>query len=471
VLAPHGPLRLSSVGFRDTPLVGAGLAEARRLLAESLEQGALGFSTGLSYYPNSYSDTAELAALNETVAAHGGVYVVHVRNHNNDRAPGGTGVSEALEVGRRSGVAVHVSHYRTHPANAGQAAELMEEIDAAKADGVDVTLETYPYAAPATVPGYFLAGEFHEGGVDALLGRLADRRLRPRLLHSMRTLFPGALAGSAWTWIDHPQLRRFEGMAMAEAAAAQGCSVEAHVLDVMLESGLACGFRYQPPASVTVTRQIEADIVPLLSRADYTVGSDGIPFSGGLPHPRAYGTFPRILGRLRRRHNAPLEHLVRSMTGLPAARFRITDRGLLREGAFADITLFNPDTIIDTASYEDPTAAPAGIPCVIVNGRLAVEGGLGVHLVLVHVDGAVDELHHRLDQPRVASEAAERLVVGVGRERGAGDAARLAPHLLAVEGVDLVRGGPQQRRLRGRVAQDGRPRDATRCSGSATSLV
>ena len=375
VLAPHGPVRLSSVGFRDTPLVGEGLAAARRLLAESLEQGALGFSTGLSYYPNSYSDTEELAALNETVAAHGGVYVVHVRNHNNDRAPGGTGISEALEVGRRSGVAVHVSHYRTHPANAGRAAELMEEIDAAKADGVDVTLETYPYAAPATVPGYFLAGEFHEGGIDALLGRLADGRLRPRLLHSLRTLFPGALEGSAWTWIDHPQLRRFEGMAMADAAAAQGVSVEEHVLDVMLESGLACGFRYQPPASVTVTRRIEADIVALLSRADYTVGSDGIPFSGGMPHPRAYGTFPRILGRLRRRHNAPLEHLVRGMTGLPAERFQITDRGLLREGAFADITLFNPDTIIDTASYEDPKAEPSGIPYVLVNGQLAVEGG------------------------------------------------------------------------------------------------
>ena len=127
VLAPHGPVRLSSVGFRDIPLVGDGLAEARRLIAESLEQGALGFSTGLSYYPNSYSDTEELVALNETVAQHGGVYVVHVRNHNNDRAPGGTGITEALEVGRRCGVAVHVSHYRTHPPNAGQVAELMEE--------------------------------------------------------------------------------------------------------------------------------------------------------------------------------------------------------------------------------------------------------------------------------------------------------------------------------------------------------
>lgn len=376
VLAPHGPIRLSSVGFRDVPLVGDALAEAQRLIAESIEQGALGFSTGLSYYPNSYSDTEELVALNQTVAAHGGVYVVHVRNHNDDRAPGGTGITEALEIGRRTGVPVHVSHYRTHPNNAGRVAELMAEIDEAKGDGVDVTLETYPYAAAATVPGYFLAGEFHEGGVDALLERLADAELRPRLLESMRTLFPGALEGSAWTWINHPNLRRFEGVAMAEAAASQSLSVEEHVLEVMLESGLACGFCYLPPASVTVTRQIEADVMALLRRPDYTVGSDGIPFTDGMPHPRAYGTFPRILGRLRRRHTTiPFEHLVRGMTGLSAERFKITDRGLLREGAFADIAVFNADTLIDGASFEDPKAPPAGMEYVIVNGQIAVERG------------------------------------------------------------------------------------------------
>ena len=375
VLAPHGPVRLSSVGFRDTPLVGDALATAQRLLAESLEQGALGFSTGLSYYPNSYSDTDELIALNEIVAAHGGVYVVHVRNHNNDRAPGGTGITEALEIGRRTGVAVHVSHYRTHPNNAGQVADLMAEIDAAKANDVDVTLETYPYAAPATVPGYFLAGEFHEGGIDALLERLADQELRPRLLESLRTLFPGALAGSAWTWINHPNLRRFEGMSMADAAASQGLSVEEHVLEVMLEAGLACGFRYLPPDSVSVTRQIEADVMALLRRPDYTVGSDGIPFVDGMPHPRAYGTFPRILGRLRRRHTIPIEHLVRGMTGLAAERFKILDRGILREGAFADIAVFNADTLTDTASYEDPKAEPVGMEYVVVNGALAVDQG------------------------------------------------------------------------------------------------
>ena len=162
---------------------------------------------------------------------------------------------------------------------------------------------------------------------------------------------------------------------MADAAASQGLSVEEHVLEVMLESGLACGFRYLPPESVTVTRQIEADVMALLRRPDYTVGSDGIPFTDGMPHPRAYGTFPRILGRLRRRHTIPLEHLVRGMTGLPAERFRITDRGVLREGAFADITLFDADRLMDGASFEDPKAEPSGVEYVLVNGQIAVERG------------------------------------------------------------------------------------------------
>ena len=205
--------------------------------------------------------------------------------------------------------------------------------------------------------------------------RLADAELRPRLLESLRTLFPGALAGSAWTWIDHPNLRRFEGMSMADAAASQGLSVEEHVLEVMLEAGLACGFRYLPPDSVSVTRQIEADVMALLRRPDYTVGSDGIPFVDGMPHPRAYGTFPRILGRLRRRHTIPIEHLVRGMTGLAAERFKILDRGVLREGAFADIAVFNADRLTDTASYEDPKAEPVGMEYVVVNGAIAVDQG------------------------------------------------------------------------------------------------
>lgn len=373
-LVPHGPVRLGAVGFHDQPLKGPTLAAAESIIRQGMEEGACGLSTGLSYYPNSYSDTDELVALNRVVAENGGVYVVHVRNHNDDRAPGGSGITEALEIGRRSGVKVHVSHYRTQPDTAGQVDELMAEIDTAKADGVDVTLECYPYPAGATVPGYFLPGDFHEGGPDALLARLESPDGRAAAIDALRTLFPGALDRGSWTWLASDQNQNLGGMAFADVAEQRGVSIEEMVIDVMLEERLACGFRYIPPSSIAVWRQVEADAMALLSRDDYMIGSDSIPL-GETPHPRAYGTFPRVVGRLRRRLGYGLPQVINRVTQLPATRFGLTDRGVVRQGAFADLVLFDADAINDLASFEDPTVPPVGIPHVIVNGQLAVRDG------------------------------------------------------------------------------------------------
>ena len=375
VQAPHGPVRLESVGFQDVPLEGEGLVKAERMVAEAMEQGATGFSTGLSYYPNSYSNTDELVALNRVVASYDGVYVTHIRNHNDDRAPDGSGIVEAMNIGRRSGVKVHISHYRTFPSNAGDIDSIMSEVDQAKAEGVDVTLECYPYAAAATVPGYFLRGECHVGGIDRLLERLGDPAWRDRLIDSLENLFPGRSDAATFTWIGAEHLKHLEGLSFADAAARMEMSVSEVTLMVMRESGLQCGFRDAMPASPLVARQVEADVIALLSRDDYMVGSDGIPFDEGIPHPRAYGTFPRIVGRLRRRSGVSLEHLVRGMTSLPAGRFGLTDRGVVAEGKFADLVVFDAESVIDTADFNDPRTAPAGIPYVLVNGQLAVDGG------------------------------------------------------------------------------------------------
>ena len=375
VQAPHGPIRLESVGFRDVPLEGEGLATAERMLVEAMEQGATGFSTGLSYYPNSYSNTDELVSLNRVVARYDGVYVTHIRNHNDDRAPDGSGIVEAMNIGRRSGVKVHISHYRTFPSNAGDIDSIMSEVDRAKADGVDVTLECYPYAAAATVPGYFLRGECHVGGIDRLLERLGDPAWHDRLVDSLEHLFPGRNDAATFTWIGAEHLKHLEGLSFADAAARMNLSVSDMTLMVMRESGLQCGFRDGMPASPAVARQIEADVIALLSRADYMVGSDGIPFEEGIPHPRAYGTFPKIIGRLRRRTGVSLEHLVRGMTSLPASRFGLIDRGLLAAGKFADLVAFDADSVIDTADFNDPRTPPAGIPYVLVNGQVAIDEG------------------------------------------------------------------------------------------------
>lgn len=374
VLVPHGALRLAVAGFTDQPLRGELLERARALVAQGIAEGAHGLSTGLSYYPQSYSDTDELVALAEVVRDRGGVYVTHVRNHNNDRAPEGSGVVEAMTIGRRAGVAVHVSHFKTNAPDAGHTAELLAPIDAAKAAGVDVTVECYPYAANSTIPGYFLRGEFHEGGPEALLARLADAALRPAMIDSLRTLFPGALERACWSHVASAANADLPGMAFVDVAAARGVSVEEMVLDVMREERLACGFRSIPPGSAALTRAVEADVITLLLRDDYTLGSDGIP-TGAMPHPRAWGSFARVIGPLRRRYDAPLESLVHALAARPARRFGLTDRGTIEPGAFADLVAMDAERVHDLATYEDPKQHPTGIEHVVVNGQLAVRDG------------------------------------------------------------------------------------------------
>ena len=170
----HGAIRLECVGFYDKPLVGDALEKAKRLIREGMEQGAVGLATGMSYFPNAWSDTDELIELCKVVAEYGGVYVTHLRDVNTERGFGGGDVPEALEIGRRSGVKVHFSHYRTQPDNAGQVAERVRLIDEAKAEGVDCTLELYPYPTGSSYPIRYLPSEVNDGGPDALLERLRD---------------------------------------------------------------------------------------------------------------------------------------------------------------------------------------------------------------------------------------------------------------------------------------------------------
>ena len=378
VLVPHGPVRLNVLGFTDAPLRGDDLVKAQAIVRKGLDEGAVGLSTGLSYYPQSYSDTQELLGLCEPIKDLDRVYVTHVRNHNDERAEYGSGIDEALAIARIRDIKVHISHFMTRPASAGQVDELMAPIDKAKKMGADVTLECYPYAANATIPGYFLRGEFHEGGIDALLQRLQQGENREKLIDSLRTLFPGALGQAAFTRMISTRNRALTGFSFADVASDRTLSIEEMIIEVMVEEQLACGFRAIPPSSVSVTRQIESDVIKLLARDDYMLGSDGIPLldGEGLPHPRAYGSFARVIGPLRRRYEVPIEELTYRLTALPAERFGLTDRGMLREGNFADIVVLDDAKVHDLASFEDPVNGPTGIEYVLVNGTPAVNQGI-----------------------------------------------------------------------------------------------
>ncbi len=370
--AGHGPVRLEAVGFNDVPLTGDALDRAKGVLRDALEQGACGFATGLSYYPQSYSTTDELVELCKVVAEFGRPLSIHLRNHNTDRAPSGGGVAEAIEIGKRSGVKVHFEHYRTYPKNAGQVEAILAPIDAAKAEGVDITLETYPYPVGSSFPQAFFPGWLHEGGPARLLERLSDKSMRKQIVEETKNVGYGRPSGNIWSWIGPDGDQALPGTLFDDIADEQGVSIEDSVCDVMVASNLACGFRGAPPASTRDWRRVEEDVMQLLARPDYMVGSDAIPV-GQQPHPRAYGCFPRVVGRLRRRHGYPLEQVVQRVTQNPAERFGLTDRGVLKAGNFADIVVFDADHINDRSSFEDPAVYPEGIPHVVVNGQVAVD--------------------------------------------------------------------------------------------------
>lgn len=370
--AGHGPIRLEAAGMQDVPLAGTKLETAKRLLSESLEQGAVGFSTGLSYYPQSWSDTDELSTLMKVSKEFDRPMSIHLRNHNTDRAFGGGGVVEAIEVAKRTGTKLHFEHYRTSADSAGKVASIMDPIDRAKDEGVDITLETYPYPVGSSFPQMFFPSYFHEGGPKNMLKILGDESLRQDLISRMNEVSDTSTAGNVWTYIGSVRNKHLEGMQFSDVAHEWGISVEEMMCRVMLEESLACGMRVAPPGSVRLWRQVEEDVMQLMARPDYMVGSDSIP-NGGMPHPRAHGCFVRMLGRLRRRHNYPVEQIVQRMTQNPAERFELTDRGVIANGKFADLVIFDQQHVNDRSSFEDPNVQPEGVPWVLVNGQIAVQ--------------------------------------------------------------------------------------------------
>lgn len=367
----HGAVRLETCGFHDVPMTGDRLEHARRLVREGMEQGAAGLGTGLSYHPHAWSTTEEIVELCEVVQEAGGVYVTHLRDVNTDRAFGGGGIPEALEIGRRSGVKVHFSHHRTAVSNAGQVVERMALIDAAKAEGVDVTAELYPYPTGSAFPASNLQSPIHEGGPDAIIKRLEDPVQRAEIAKRFES--QGRRSLSEMVLSHLPKNSQFEGMALPDVAERLGMGPGDALCHLLLEEDLQVGYWGTPPDSVALWRQTSRDALEFLARPDYMVGSDSIHV-GGSPHPRAYGTFPRFLGRFRRQFGVlTLEQMVQRMSDNPARRFGLTKRGRIQEGYFADVVIFDDEHIMDNATFDDPHQYPTGIPYVLVNGQVAVD--------------------------------------------------------------------------------------------------
>ena len=324
LLVGHSALRLDTMDDVDRPATAGEIDAMRARLAEGMEAGALGFSTGLIYGPNKAATTDEVAAVAEVAGAAGGLYVTHMRDEHDGVEES---LEEAFEIGRRAGAGVVISHHKCAGArNFGRSARTLARIDAARARQ-PVGLDVYPYNAGSTVMLPELAAEVERVIV---------------------------------TWSEpHPE---FSGRDLDDAARALGL-------------GRVAAAAKLRPAGAIYFMMDEADVRRIIAYEHSMIGSDGLPHDKH-PHPRLWGTFPRVLGHYARDLGLlTLEDAVRRMTGLAAERFGLADRGAVRPGACADLVVFDPETVADRATFESPTRPAAGIDLVMVNGAIVREGG------------------------------------------------------------------------------------------------
>ena len=371
VVIGNSALRIGAIGWEDAPADDRSLANMRAMLREALEEGAFGISSGLDYPPGSYASTDELAALTAEAAAAGGFYHTHVRYALGDRFL--DPFREAIEIGRRGDGPVHLTHFyhrQTHP---GGPEKLLALVDDARADGMDVTFDSYPYEWASTRLLIQIPQWVQAGGPMALKERLADSSVRGR----MRTEL--AARGAAYTgpagWADlrlgaftRPENLRWESRMLAEVMQETGLDAVDAICHLLLAENLGVAQVTSGPWSETLPHFVRHPVG--------MVGTDST-FLGEKPSPRTYGSFPRILGQfVRDERLLSLEEAVRKMTGAPAARLGLAERGLLREGFWADLVVFDPDRVRSNATYDLPRQFPDGIEYVAVNGQLVVDGAV-----------------------------------------------------------------------------------------------
>jgi N-acyl-D-amino-acid deacylase len=374
----HGALRLAAIGPDNRPVTTEDLRAMERMLAEALDAGAFGYSTGLVYPPSAYSVTEELVTLARSMARRGGLYFSHVRGES---AMVEESIREAIRIGEEGGVGVQIAHVKVGGReNWGKMDRVLRLLDDARARGVDVTGDVYPYHAGSTKMDNLMPAWVHDGGIVKLLERLGDPATRRRIVDEClvdgerwRTVSQGAV-GFDEILIATCRRHELEGLTLAALARQTGKAPAEAMMDLLLGERATVGM-------VSFSQNLE-NVAKVLAHPATMIGSDSIGLSEGQgprtgkPHPRMYGTFPRVLGEYARdRALFSLETAVHKMTGMPARRLGLKDRGLLRPGAAADVTVFDPATVRDESTYADPHRYPVGIPYVIVNGAVVVDAG------------------------------------------------------------------------------------------------
>jgi N-acyl-D-amino-acid deacylase len=373
-LVGHNTVRREVMGMTDRAPTDAELQQMREMVAQAMTDGAFGLSTGLRYTPGFYATTDEIVALAEPAARRGGIYASHLRDEGLHVI---AGVQEALEIGRRARIPVVLTHHKVIGAEMwGQSTRTLALIDSARAAGIDVMADQYPYTATHTGIGVLVPPWALAGGDAEFRARLNAPALRDSIVAGIMWNLLHDRGGGDLRRIQFSSVRwdrSLEGLTLHDWAEREGLPTDARagaelVLRALLQGG----------ANAIYHVLDEADVERIMRHPWTAIASDGRlsrPGSGH-PHPRAYGTFPRVLAEyVRQRGVLTLEEAVRRMTLLPAQRLGLRDRGILGEGHHADIVIFDAAAVADRATFSEPHQYPAGIPYVIVNGRLAVDQG------------------------------------------------------------------------------------------------
>ncbi len=358
---PYANVRVLAAGWRRGPLDDTQINIMRREVEKAMDAGAVGISTGLDYVAECFATTDELVEVCSAMAPWRGIYVSHVRYKKGTLR----GMQEAVEIGQRAGVPVHISHLKA--GTPADAEELLDYVDRVAVHAVDFSFDIYPYSSGSTMFNYLLPYEVWEDGPLAVCEKLRDPAVRERFA-TLLECFPLPPEKIRFAWCATKDNARYRGCSLADVAASRGQPAAEAVCDLLIEENLAA-------LSVLVAGD-DSLVDPFLQHPKFMMGTDGIYFSDGLVHPRMYGSAPRMLGPLvRDRKLFSLEAAVQKMTGIPAERFGLVDRGEVREGAFADLVIFDPETIADRATYDDPHQYCVGIDHVLVAGTEIVSHG------------------------------------------------------------------------------------------------
>lgn len=374
-------VRRMVLGDDDKQPMPAQLKEMQSLVRSAMLDGAVGLSTALQYPPAPYARTSELVALASVAAQYGGIYATHMRSESNAIMPA---IDEALRIGSEAHIPIEIWHLKAAGKNNwGEMLQIVAKIDAARARGIDVSADTYAYTAWSNDLAAFIPPWAHDGGDAKMIARLQDPTTRRRIRQDM--LAPTASWDNPWQEIpgpdavlicsvENPNLQSLQGKTIAEIAKLWNKDPIDTIFDFLIQDKAA--------TYVAVFGMSQADVTLALQQPWVSIDTDsaGISPEGilgqGHPHPRAYGTFPRILSKyVREEHKLTLPDAIRKFSGLPAQRMRFTDRGVLKKGMWADVVIFNPATIRDLATYEKPNQLSQGMDYVLVNGTAVIDRG------------------------------------------------------------------------------------------------